>query len=153
MICAVRISLVLCAAIYFAIGIFGYLLFGDSVMDDILVNFDRSSGSAISSLLNDVIRLSYAFHLILVFPLINFSLRTNIDELLFPGKPLLVTDDKRFLALTFLLLAFSYVAAIAIPSIWYFFQFIGSTAAVCLAFIFPAIVVLRYGPCLTLFLP
>lgn len=143
MISAVRIALVLCATIYFAIGIFGYLLFGDSVMDDILVNFDRSSGSAINALLNDIVRLSYAFHLMLVFPLINFSLRANIDEILFPGKPLLVTDNKRFVALTFVLLALCYVAAITVPSIWYFFQFIGSTAAVSLAFIFPALLVLR----------
>ncbi|KAA8539283.1 hypothetical protein F0562_025975 [Nyssa sinensis] len=59
---AVRISIALCAAVYFAVGIFGYLLFGDSIMDDILVNFDQSSGSTISSLLNDIVRLSYALH-------------------------------------------------------------------------------------------
>lgn len=141
---AVRISLFLCAGIYFAIGIFGYLLFGDAVMDDILVNFDRSSGSSsISSLLNDIVRLSYAFHLMLVYPLINFSLRVNIDELFFPKKTLLAKDTKRFMCITLVLLAFSYAAAIAIPSIWYFFQFMGSTSAVCLAFIFPGIVALR----------
>ncbi|KAL3524032.1 hypothetical protein ACH5RR_016866 [Cinchona calisaya] len=143
MISAVKISLALCSAIYFAIGIFGYLLFGDSVMDDILVNFDQGSGSAISSLLNDIVRLSYALHLMLVFPLINFSLRANIDELLFPKRALLTTDSKRFIILTLVLLAFSYAVAIAIPSIWYFFQFMGSTSAVCLAFIFPGITVLR----------
>ncbi|XP_060213006.1 amino acid transporter AVT6C-like [Lycium barbarum] len=141
---AVKISLVLCAAIYFSIGIFGYLLFGDSIMPDILVNFDKSSGtSAISSLLNDVVRLSYAFHLMLVFPLLNFSLRANIDELVFPKKPFLATDTKRFVSLSLVLLAFSYVAAIFIPSIWYIFQFMGSTTGVCLAFIFPGAIALR----------
>ncbi|KAL3653425.1 Amino acid transporter avt6c [Castilleja foliolosa] len=145
MISAVRISLVLCAAIYFTIGIFGYLLFGDSTMDDILVNFDQGSGSRISSFLNDVVRLSYALHLMLVFPLLNFSLRTNIDEFLFSKKPRLVDDDKRFVLLSLVLLALAYVLAIAIPSIWYLFQFMGSTSAVCLAFIFPGAVVLRYS--------
>lgn len=53
---AVRISLLLCAVIYFTIGIFGYLLFGDSIMADILVNFDQGSGSAVGSLLNDVVK-------------------------------------------------------------------------------------------------
>ena len=144
MISAVRISLVLCGALYFTIGIFGYLLFGDSVMDDILVNFDQGSGSTISSLLNDIVRLSYALHLMLVFPLVNFSLRANIDELLFPKRAVLATDNKRFVILTLVLLGFSYVAAIAIPSIWYFFQFMGSTSAVCLAFIFPGVIALRY---------
>lgn len=142
---AVRISLVLCSTIYFTIGIFGYLLFGDSTMDDILVNFDQNSGSRTGSLLNDVVRLSYALHLMLVFPLVNFSLRTNLDELLFPKKSLLVTDDRRFLAITFVLLVLCYLSAIAIPSIWYLFQLVGSTSAVCLSFIFPGAIALRYN--------
>ncbi|XP_021824817.1 amino acid transporter AVT6C-like isoform X2 [Prunus avium] len=145
MISAVRISLVLCAAIYFSIGLFGYLLFGDAIMSDILVNFDKSSDSAMGALLNDVVRLSYALHLMLVFPLLNFSLRVNLDELLFPKKPLLATDTRRFVILTLGLLVFSYLAAIAFPNIWYIFQFLGSTSAVCLAFIFPGAIVLRYS--------
>lgn len=145
MISAVRISLVLCAAIYFTTGVFGYLLFGDSIMPDILVNFDQNSGSAVGYLLNDIVRLSYAFHLMLVFPLLNFSLRSNIDEFLFPNKTLLAKDNTRFVSLTLVLLAFSYLAAIAIPNIWYFFQFVGSTSVICLAFIFPGAIVLRYS--------
>ena len=145
MISAVRISLVLCAIIYSSIGIFGYLLFGESVMSDILVNFDRSSGSAMGALLNDTVRLSYALHLMLAFPLLNFSLRTNIDELLFSRRPLLAKDTPRFLSITGILLAFSYFASIAFPNIWYFFQFMGSTAAVSIAFIFPGAITLRYS--------
>ncbi|KAI7744930.1 hypothetical protein M8C21_016829 [Ambrosia artemisiifolia] len=140
---AVRISLILCALIYFSIGLFGYILFGDSIEADILVNFDEATGSTIGSLLNDTVRLSYALHLMLVFPLLNFSLRANIDELLFPNKSLLVKDTKRFLSLTFILLATAYLIAIAIPNIWYFFQFMGSTSAVCIAFIFPGALALR----------
>lgn len=143
MISAVRVSLVLCAVIYSSIGIFGYLLFGDSIMPDILVNFDQNSGSAMGALLNDTVRLSYALHLMLVFPLLNFSLRANVDELLFPKRPLLATATPRFMSITVILLVFSYFAAIAIPNIWYFFQFMGSTSAVCLAFIFPAAITLR----------
>ncbi|KAJ6768214.1 AMINO ACID TRANSPORTER [Salix koriyanagi] len=143
MVSAVKISLLLCAAIYFSIGIFGYLLFGESIMADILINFDQSSDTAIGALLNDIVRLSYAFHLMLVFPLLNFSLRANIDELLFPRKLLLAKDSIRFVSLTLVLLVFAYLAAIEIPNIWYFFQFMGSTSAVCLAFIFPGAIVLR----------
>ncbi|OMO75867.1 Amino acid transporter, transmembrane [Corchorus olitorius] len=143
MILAVRISIVLCAVIYFTIGLFGYLLFGDSIMADILVNFDQNSGSAVGSLLNDIVRLSYAFHLMLVFPLLNFSLRANLDEFLFPNQTVLSKDNTRFMSLTLVLLVFSYLAAIAIPNIWYFFQFMGSTTAVSLAFIFPGAIVLR----------
>ncbi|EXB25861.1 hypothetical protein L484_012287 [Morus notabilis] len=143
MVKAVRIALVLCAAIYFAVGLFGYLLFGDSIMTDILVNFDKSSDTATGSVLNDAVRLSYALHLMLVFPLLNFSLRANIDEFLFPEKILLVNDTKRFVIITLVLLVFSYLAAIAFPNIWYIFQFLGSTSAVCLAFIFPGAIALR----------
>nr|XP_043616077.1 amino acid transporter AVT6C-like [Erigeron canadensis] len=140
---AVRISLILCALIYFSIGLFGYILFGNSIEADILVNFDQATGSMIGSVLNDIVRLSYAFHLMLVFPLLNFSLRTNIDELLFPNKSLLAKDTKRFLALTFILLATAYLIAMAIPNIWYFFQFLGSTSALFIAFIFPGALALR----------
>ncbi|RZC63182.1 hypothetical protein C5167_024934 [Papaver somniferum] len=144
MVSAVRISLVLCATIYITVGFFGYLLFGDSVLPDILANFDQNFGSKVGSVLNDVVRLSYALHLVLVFPLLNFALRINIDGLIFPKSwPLLASHNIRFLSLTFFLLAVIYLAAIAIPNIWYFFQFMGSTTALCLAFIFPGAIVLR----------
>ncbi|KAI3958113.1 hypothetical protein MKW98_020755 [Papaver atlanticum] len=144
MVSAVRISLVLCATIYIAVGFFGYLLFGDNVLPDILANFDQNFGSKVGSVLNDVVRLSYALHLVLVFPLLNFALRINIDGLIFPKSwPLLASHNTRFFSLTFFLLAVIYIAAIAIPNIWYFFQFMGSTTALCLAFIFPGAIVLR----------
>ncbi|KAI8540180.1 hypothetical protein RHMOL_Rhmol09G0241900 [Rhododendron molle] len=140
---AVRISLVLCVVIYFAVGFFGYLLFGDSIMADMLVNFDQSSDSVIGSLLNDIVRLSYAIHLMMVFPVMNFSLRANVDELFFPRKPILATDNFRFISITSILLAFIYVVAVAIPNIWYFFQFMGTTTVMCLMFIFPSTIILR----------
>ncbi|KMT18864.1 hypothetical protein BVRB_2g029680 [Beta vulgaris subsp. vulgaris] len=138
---ATRISLVLCAVIYFSVGFFGYLLFGDSIASDILVNFDSSSTSP---LLNDVVRLSYALHLVLVYPLLNFSLRGNIDELLFFKKGVLASGNNfTFISLTSTLLALSYLAAIAIPDIWLFFQYVGSTTVISIAFIFPAAITLR----------
>uniref|UniRef100_M4DKH5 Amino acid transporter transmembrane domain-containing protein n=1 Tax=Brassica campestris TaxID=3711 RepID=M4DKH5_BRACM len=140
---ATRVSVILCATIYSATGLFCYLLFGDATMTDVLMNFDESSGSSIGSLLNDIVRVSYAIHLMLVFPLLNFSLRANLDELLFPKKVSLVNDNKRFFGLTFPLLISCFLAAIAIPDIWYFFQFLGSTSTVSIAFIFPAAIVLR----------
>ncbi|KAL6002927.1 hypothetical protein ACLOJK_023149 [Asimina triloba] len=145
---AVRISLIICAAIYTAIGFFGYLLFGDSTMADILTNFDRSSNSSVGALLNDIVRLSYALHLMLVYPLINYSLRINIDGLIFTKSPSLSSDGTRFLLLTFFLSGFVYLAAIAFPNIWSLFQFVGSTSAVCIAFIFPGAIALRSKLCI-----
>ncbi|KAJ4979865.1 hypothetical protein NE237_010645 [Protea cynaroides] len=142
MVSAVRISLVLCSVIYLTVGFFGYLLFGDSIMPDILANFDKNSGSSMGSLLDDTVRLSYAFHLMLVVPLLNFSLRASIHEFSNKSSPL-ASNTTRFVSLTCFLLGFIYVTAIAIPNIWFFFQFIGSTTAVCLAFIFPGAIALR----------
>ncbi|KAI5433987.1 amino acid transporter AVT6C [Lathyrus oleraceus] len=142
---AVRISLLISVAIYFAIGFFGYLLFGDSIMPDVLVNFDQNSDSSFGRWLDNIIRLSYALHLALVFPIMNYSLRANIDELLFSkkNKPPLALDTPRFVSLTLVLFAFIYLVAVAIPNVWYFFQFLGSTTVVCLSFIFPAAIILR----------
>ncbi|KAM0827784.1 hypothetical protein ACQ4PT_067962 [Festuca glaucescens] len=141
---AVRISLVLCSVIYAAVGFFGFLLFGDDTMPDVLANFDRSSGSSgVPQALNDAACLSYALHLVLVFPLLHYSLRVNVDELLFPGRRPLATDTRRFVALTAALMAGLYVLAIAIPSIWTLFQYTGSTFAVCISLIFPGAIVLR----------
>ncbi|XP_020596780.1 probable sodium-coupled neutral amino acid transporter 6 [Phalaenopsis equestris] len=143
---AVRVSLILCTLIYATVGLSGYLLFGDDTMSDVLSNFDKSSASPI---LDDAVRLSYALHLVLVFPLLFYSLRLNIDGLVFRNsqqRPL-TADAGRFLSLTAILLALVYVAAIAIPNVWTVFQFIGSTTAVGISLIFPGAVVLRdlYG--------
>lgn len=141
---AVRISILLCSVIYAAIGFFGYLLFGESTMADVLSNFDRDTGSPIGSLLNDAVRLSYVLHLALVFPLLFFSLRISIDQLLLPQASHQASDTCRFVLLTVLLLGFIYTASVLFPSIWTLFQFFGSTTAVCISLIFPAAIVLRY---------
>lgn len=140
---AVRISLLLCAVIYAAVGFFGYLLFGESTMADVLSNFDQNSGSQIGRLLNDAVRLSYALHLMLVFPVLNFALRLNIDELLFSKSRPLAQDTVRFVSLTGLLMGLIYLTAVVFPSVWTMFQFVGSTAAVCVSLIFPGAIVLR----------
>lgn len=140
---AVRISLVLSVAIYIAVGFVGYLLFGDSIMADMLVNFDQTANLPGGLLVNAVVRLSYALHLMLVFPVIFYSLRANVDEMIFPRKALLARDTTRFVSITCVLLAFIYFVAIAVPNIWYFFQFMGSTTVACIAFVFPGAIVLR----------
>ncbi|CAN6467180.1 unnamed protein product [Victoria cruziana] len=143
-----RSSLLLCTIIYAATGFIGYLLFGEETMGDILSNFNADSDSSpLSVALKDVIRLSYAVHLMLVFPLLNFSLRIIIDELLFVKvKKPLALDTRRFATITVCLLASTYLIAISLPTIWIVFQFIGSTTAVSIAFIFPGAIVLRYEP-------
>ncbi|XP_058747644.1 amino acid transporter AVT6A-like [Vicia villosa] len=136
-------SLVLCSTIYILTALFGFLLFGESTLDDVLANFDADLGIPYSHLLNDIVRISYALHLMLVFPVIFFSLRFNLDDLVFPSATSLESDNCRFSLITTGLVTLLYVAANFVPSIWDVFQFTGATATVCLGFIFPAAIALR----------
>ncbi|KAK3039768.1 hypothetical protein RJ639_027081 [Escallonia herrerae] len=97
----------------------------------------------IEKLLNDAVRVSYALHLMLVFPIILHPLRLNSDGLLFPSADPLVSDSPRFALITIGLIYTVFLGANYIPSIWDAFQFTGATAAVCLGFIFPAAIALR----------
>lgn len=143
----VRTSLILCSSVYVMTSIFGFLLFGDGTLDDVLANFDTNLGIPYSSLLNDAVRVSYAAHLMLVFPIVFFPLRLNLDGLLFPRRGALVLDNFRFASITIGLIGVIFLGANFIPSIWDAFQFTGATAAVCIGFIFPSAITLgdRYG--------
>ncbi|KAF9593776.1 hypothetical protein IFM89_025401 [Coptis chinensis] len=139
----VRASLALCSTVYIATSFFAYLLFGDLTLSDVLANFDTNLGIPYSSLLNDVVRISYAAHLMLVFPIIFFALRLNLDGLLFPSSRPLVSSNGRFALITIGLLSIVFLGANFIPSIWDVFQFTGATAGVCIGFIFPAAITIK----------
>ncbi|XP_076891930.1 amino acid transporter AVT6A-like [Bidens hawaiensis] len=140
----VRISLVLCTIVYIMTSFFGFILFGDSTMGDILSNFDSDLGVPFSYLLNDIVRVSYALHLMLVFPLVFYALRLNTDGLFFGSSELpLEYDNKRFVLVSVGLLSIIYLGANFVPSAWDAFQFTGATAAVCIGFIFPASIAIR----------
>lgn len=140
----VRTSLTLCSVIYIMTSFFGYLLFGDSTLDDVLANFDTNLGIPFSSQLNDAVRVSYVLHLMLVFPVVFYPVRQNLDGFLFPSSTPLTTDNVRFSLITIGLIAVIFIGANFTPSIWDAFQFTGATAAVCIGFIFPAAISLRY---------
>ncbi|XP_058725089.1 amino acid transporter AVT6B-like [Vicia villosa] len=139
----VRTSLILCTCVYMATSLFGILLFGDKIQDDVLANFDGDLGVPYGTFLNDVVRVSYGIHLILVFPIVFFSLRLNLDGLLFPHAIPLAFDNKRFYFVTLILMAFVFVGANYVPSIWYAFQFTGATTTLFVGYIFPAAIALK----------
>ncbi|KAK7266651.1 hypothetical protein RIF29_19301 [Crotalaria pallida] len=136
-------SLTLCSSVYLMTSFFGFLLFGEETLDDVLANFDTNLGIRFGSVLNDAVRLSYAAHLMLVFPVIFYPLRINIDGLIFSKSRPLVLDNFRFASITIALIGVIFLGANFIPSIWDVFQFTGATAAVCVGFIFPAAIALR----------
>jgi amino acid permease len=144
-----RISTALCVVIYAATAISGYLLFGDSTASDVLTNFDRDLGVPFSALLNAVVRSGYVAHLMLVFPVIHFSLRQTLDSFLFTRSPP-GEDRRRLVWITASILAFVFLGSAFVPNIWVAFQFTGATTGLALGFLFPAIVGIRHSHVLDL---
>ncbi|KAK9677245.1 hypothetical protein RND81_11G130400 [Saponaria officinalis] len=138
-----RMTTVICVLVYGFTAFSGYLLFGNDTESDILTNFDRDLGIPYSSALNYIVRVGYILHLVLVFPVIHFSLRETVNALVFSGSAPLSESRKRLLCLTMVLLALIYLASTMIPSIWTAFKFTGATTAVSLGFIFPSLIALR----------
>ncbi|XP_062229392.1 amino acid transporter AVT6E-like [Phragmites australis] len=136
-----RISTVLCVVVYALTAISGYLLFGDDTESDVLTNFDKDLGIRFSSVLNYIVRIGYIIHLVLVFPVVHFSLRQTVDSLIF-GE-LATPSRKKTLTLTVVLLALIYLGSTMIPNIWMAFKFTGATTGLALGFMFPALVSLR----------
>ncbi|CBI36435.3 unnamed protein product, partial [Vitis vinifera] len=81
-----RITTVLCIVVYALTAISGYLLFGKDTESDVLTNFDKNLGIRFSSALNYIVRVGYVLHLVLVFPVVHFSLRQTVDALMFEAS-------------------------------------------------------------------
>ncbi|KAI3673734.1 hypothetical protein L6452_39862 [Arctium lappa] len=144
-----RWTTVICVLIYWLTAVAGYLLFGKDTEADVLTNFDKPLPVKGSEALNYIVRVGYICHLILVFPVIHFSLRQTVDALAFKGKPPLTKSKGRCLGLTCAILIVVYLASVLIPSIWTAFKFTGATTAVSLGFVFPSLIALRlsrHGP-------
>lgn len=138
-----RITTAICVAVYASTAVAGYLLFGKDTESDVLTNFDKDLGIRFSTGLNYFVRIGYILHLVLVFPVIHFSLRQTVDALVFDGLNPLSESRKRCLVLTFVLLGLIYLGSTMIPNIWTAFKFTGATTAVSLGFTFPSLIALR----------
>ncbi|KAL4180105.1 hypothetical protein AMTRI_Chr13g90460 [Amborella trichopoda] len=138
-----RITALLCVVVYALTATSGYLLFGEKTDSDVLANFDKDLGIPFSSILNYIVRIGYVLHLMLVFPVVHFSLRQTVDSLAFKRLGPLSESRKRSLVLTMVLLALTYVGSTMIPNIWVAFKFTGATTGLSVGFIFPSLVALR----------
>lgn len=139
-----RISLIISSSIYTVTAISGYLLFTSETASDVLVNFDRNLGSVHSPAVRDIVRLTYALHIVLVFPVIFFSLREITDNLLFPNaqKPL-IEDTTRFRSITAVEMILVYLGSVVVPNVWMAFDLTGATSTMILGLLFPAFLALR----------
>ncbi|KAK7410786.1 hypothetical protein VNO78_01875 [Psophocarpus tetragonolobus] len=95
-----------------------------------------------SSDMHGVFDLAMLHILCLYFQLFFYAVRVNLDGLIFSSSRPLRQYNFRFASITFSLIAVIFLGVNFIPRIWDIFQFTGATAAVCVAFIFPAAVTL-----------
>ena len=113
----VRWSMFLCGTIYLCTATFAYLLFGEGTSNNILSNFNTDLGVPFSDAICVIVRISYAMHIMLAFPLLNFSLRLNFNAILFPRATLLAHDTIRFSTITAFLIFCVFFAASVVPNI------------------------------------
>ncbi|CAI7847674.1 unnamed protein product, partial [Closterium sp. NIES-53] len=140
---AIQKTFLVCTSVYTVTALFGYLLFGEATYADVLANFDSDLGIPGSRYLNDIVRLFYALHLMLVFPVIHFSLRSTVGFVLFPHSVPLKHDPCGYMLTTTLLLGTILATSLYVPGIQTAFELAGSTGAATIAFCLPGMVALR----------
>ncbi|KAK1169167.1 sodium-coupled neutral amino acid transporter 1-like [Acipenser oxyrinchus oxyrinchus] len=119
---------------YILTAFFGYFTFYDKVNEDLLRTYDASHDVLIL-----VVRLVVVTAVILTVPVLFFVVRKSVLELI---------EQKRFkwkfhICITLVLLAFSVVLVVFIPSIKDIFAVIGATSANMLMFILPSALYLK----------
>ena len=135
----VSTALLLCTSVYWLVGLSAYLLFTDRTQDDVLMNFGRDLDMARGEVwVERAVKIGYLGSLSCTFPLIQFSLRQSLFDLLAWGDAR--EQPMRFYAITTLLLALEYLLAMLVPNISVAFSVLGSTVAVLIGFILPALV-------------
>lgn len=141
-----RVSLSFTAVIYLLTAVCGYLLFGDQTASDVLVNFDHNIGVIKSAAVNDIVRIAYVLHIILVFPVIFYTMRHIVDDIFYHSATLsLLEDHRRFWILTGSGLLLTWLFAAIIPNIWIAFSLTGATTTMLLGFVLPAMLALRWA--------
>ncbi|CAI7799694.1 unnamed protein product [Closterium sp. NIES-54] len=138
-----RFSMATCFAIYTLTSLCGYLLFGDATAPDVLANFSTPILTG-QQWLNDVVRISYALHVVLVFPVIYYSLRNVTDDLFcYNAEKSLAEDDRRFWIITGVQLVGICIIGTLVPNIWVAFDLTGATSTMIIGMVFPAVIALR----------
>jgi sodium-coupled neutral amino acid transporter 2 len=97
-----------------------------------------------SSLFNDVVRISYIGHIILVFPFTCFPLRLYFNGLVFSSARPFTLDSLRFAIVSIGFVVVVILSAIFITTVWVAFEFSGATVGLLLTFIFPVSITLKF---------
>ncbi|XP_040266513.1 sodium-coupled neutral amino acid transporter 2-like [Bufo bufo] len=116
---------------YLLAAVFGYLTFYGNVEPELLHTYSKIAGGVIFV----VVRLAVLIAVTLTVPIVIFPIRSSITQLLFSGKDFAWW---RHILITFVILAFTNVLVIFVPTIRDIFGFIGASAASMLIFILPS---------------
>ncbi|NXL85312.1 S38A2 protein, partial [Alectura lathami] len=117
---------------YLLAALFGYLTFYGRVESELLHTYSAYLGPDIVLL---IVRLAVLMAVTLTVPVVIFPIRSSITQLLWAGKEF---SWWRHCAITVVVLAFTNVLVIFVPTIRDIFGFIGASAAAMLIFILPS---------------
>uniref|UniRef100_A0A8C9LE41 Sodium-coupled neutral amino acid symporter 2 n=1 Tax=Pavo cristatus TaxID=9049 RepID=A0A8C9LE41_PAVCR len=117
---------------YLLAALFGYLTFYGRVESELLHTYSAFLGADILLL---IVRLAVLMAVTLTVPVVIFPIRSSVTQLLWAGKEF---SWWRHCSITIVLLAFTNVLVIFVPTIRDIFGFIGASAAAMLIFILPS---------------
>ncbi|XP_035399893.1 sodium-coupled neutral amino acid symporter 2 isoform X2 [Cygnus atratus] len=117
---------------YLLAALFGYLTFYGNVESELLHTYSAYLGPDVLLL---IVRLAVLMAVTLTVPVVIFPIRSSITQLLWAGKEF---SWWRHCSITIVLLAFTNVLVIFVPTIRDIFGFIGASAAAMLIFILPS---------------
>ncbi|MGH0137308.1 UNVERIFIED_CONTAM: hypothetical protein FKN15_069944 [Acipenser sinensis] len=117
---------------YLLAALFGYITFGNNVEPELLHTYSKVYKFDVVLL---IVRLAVLTAVTLTVPVVLFPIRTSVNQLLCASKEF---SWVRHTIITFVLLGFTNILVIFVPTIRDIFGFVGASAAAMLIFILPS---------------
>lgn len=123
------IAFLSCGSIYFIVGAFGYLAYGDKIAANLLTNFTDDKVGYLN-----IVKLAYAFVVLFSYPALAFAALVTLDKLCFKQpRP----ASRRYIE-AFIWTLLSTIVAIVFPILDKVFGVTGSMCGILLNFAIPA---------------
>lgn len=145
-------TMMTCASMYFAVGVFGYLSFlesvkptrgPDSTSGDVLTLYKVETDGYDFAMVMDFIRVGYGISLIFSYPIMLFELRHALERFFSRGAP--YSKKRHFIMNTCIIVPCTLIA-ILVKSVGTVFGLLGSTTSPTIVFILPAVFYLKLRP-------
>jgi amino acid permease len=134
----VATGFLVCGVIYFLVALFGYLLFGDDVEDNLIQSIATVSGSPIVPVL-----IAYTFVIVTSYPVVNFSTRLSVINIAWRDHKTVHMREWIVTVITFIL---AVVLAVSGISLGFILALTGSLTTAPLSMIFPAVFYIKLKP-------